>query len=130
MPRYYAEDQWQQIDQNVEDVTHYVDKEVVVFDKVVNGDTLLVLAVRHDTFRAAQRIVELGVDVLARNVKGESVVAMLDEVRCAAESTIVEKSLTQPRLVWQAYDRSHVLLTEVARLAEQARGRARAPRFL
>ena len=83
MPRYYAPDQWKQIDENLDELGHYAERRSVVFDRVVNGDTLLVLAVRRDSFRAAQRIVELGVDVLARNVNGESVVAMLEEVSVA-----------------------------------------------
>lgn len=95
-PRFFREEEWQQIDENIEGIVKYVDN--IVFDDVVIGDTLLMLAVRLDKLRAAQRVVELGVDVLARNTRGESVVAMIDE----------------------AFDRSQKALGEVAQLALQA----------
>ena len=97
MPRYYAPDQWKQIDENLDELGHYAERSSVVFDRVVNGDTLLVLAVRRDSFRAAQRIVELGVDVLARNVNGESVVAMLEEVSCGSLRHLSETRVNPDR---------------------------------
>ncbi len=94
-PRFFMDAEWKQIDENVERHVKYVDN--ITFDEVIDGDTLLMLAVRIDKLRAAQRVVELGVDVLARNQRGESVVAMMDE----------------------ANERAQKLLRNVERLAQQ-----------